>query len=144
MGVAYSRQCECWLVAIVVSFGFLASACPSLARAQSQGIPSTEQYQELFASAGYSALFGAALGTAILPFLPSNSVSNLRVIAGGASLGFVAGSIMSLYSWRQQQFYGMQNFPDGATEPPSVNGGWQWGLGTNSGQDVFVRMDSRF
>ena len=115
-------------------------------KAYSQALVGSEQFQELFASAGYSALFGAALGTAILPFMPDNSVSNLRVVAGGASIGFVLGSAMALYGLRQQQqqqTYGMQYNPEG--EAGHLEGGdWRWDVGTSNGKDVFLRMDSRF
>ena len=114
-------------------------------RAEAQALVGSEQFQELFASAGYSALFGAALGTAILPFMPDNSVSNLRVVAGGASIGFVLGSAMALYGLRQQQqqTYGMQYNPEG--EAGHLEGGdWRWDVGTSNGKDVFLRMDSRF
>lgn len=113
--------------------------------AQAQVLVGSEHFQELFISSGYSALFGAALGTAILPFMPDNSVSNLRVVAGGASIGFVLGAGMALYGLRQQQqqAYGAQYFPE--SDPTSAdNSGWQWDMGTSNGKDVFVRMDSRF
>ncbi|MFZ9520220.1 MAG: hypothetical protein ACO3A4_07070 [Silvanigrellaceae bacterium] len=134
--------------------GFLASAAamvclvggflsPLQKEANAQVLVNSEQYQELFVNAGYSALFGAALGTAILPFLPANSLSNLRVIAGGASVGFIAGSVMALYNMRQQQNFGMQYYPE--VEPGGATPGqWNWDIGSNSGKDVFVRMDSRF
>ncbi|NBW81322.1 hypothetical protein EBR21_06160 [bacterium] len=116
---------------------------PLQPESKAQVLVNSEQYQELFVNAGYSALFGAAFGTALLPFLPANSLSNLRVIAGGASIGFIAGSLMALYNMRQQQNFGMQYYPqvdpDGSTQ-----GQWNWDIGSNSGKDVFVRMDSRF
>jgi hypothetical protein len=116
---------------------------PFQPEAKAQVLVNSEQYQELFVSAGYSALFGAALGTALLPFLPANSLSNLRVIAGGASVGFIAGSVMALYNMRQQQNYGMQYYPE--VEPGGATPGqWNWDIGSNTGKDVFVRMDSRF
>lgn len=111
--------------------------------AEAQALVSSEHFQELFTTAGYSALFGAALGTAILPFVPENSLSNLRVIAGGASIGFVLGSVMALYSLRQSQVYGAQYYP--GVDPATGDGSsWNWDLGTATGKDVFVRMDSRF
>ncbi|MBM3383130.1 MAG: hypothetical protein FJY29_11910 [Betaproteobacteria bacterium] len=114
--------------------------------AQAQSLVGSQQFQELFTSAGYSALFGAALGTAVLPFVPDNSVSSLRIVAGGASLGFVLGSVMSLYGLRQQQHqqaFGMPYYQD--TDAAAGDGtDWRWDLGTSSGKDVFVRMDSRF
>ncbi|NBX17367.1 MAG: hypothetical protein EBR09_08385 [Proteobacteria bacterium] len=112
-------------------------------RAEAQALTHSDQYQELFMNAGYSTLFGAALGVAVLPFLPSTSVSNLRVIAGGASIGFVAGSLMALYNFRQQQNFGMQYYPDVIPNDRSAPQ-WQWDVGTSNGQDLFVKMDSHF
>ncbi len=116
---------------------------PQWCPAEAQMLSHSEQYQDLFMNAGYSALFGAALGTAALPFIPGNSVSNLRVIAGGASIGFVAGSIMALYNMRQNQNYGMQYYPDVA---PNAGEGphWNWDVGSSNGKDLFVKMDSHF
>lgn len=128
------------ILALSACVGFTAP-CGSTARAQALVGP--EQYQELFVSAGYSALFGAALGAAILPFVPSNSLSNLRIISGGASLGFVAGSVMALYNMRQRQSYVMQYYPEAPSAGPEASG-WQWDLGTTDGSDLFVKMDSRF
>ncbi|NBO37801.1 hypothetical protein EBU99_04365 [bacterium] len=124
----------------VFSLALLSALVPGQVRAQA--LVGTENFQELFTTAGYSALFGAALGTAVLPFLPENSVSNLRVVAGGASLGFVLGSAMALYNLRQQS-YGMRYAPDmdpTAAEPNA----WRWDVGTSNGKDLFVKMDSRF
>jgi hypothetical protein len=117
---------------------------PSTSHAQ--GLVGSQQFQELFTAAGYSALFGAALGTAVLPFVPDNSVSNLRIVAGGASLGFVLGSVMALYGLRQQQSqqaFGLPYYQD--NDPAAVEGqDWRWDVGTSNGNDVYVRMDSRF
>ncbi|MEY3902860.1 MAG: hypothetical protein RL189_2166 [Pseudomonadota bacterium] len=139
-----SRQSNRCNAKILATLGACVALIPATAtQANAQGIINTEQYQDLFINAGYSALFGAALGTAVLPFLPSNSVSNLRVIAGGASIGFVAGSVMALYNLRQQQNYGMQYYPEVAPEADGA-GQWQWDIGSSTGKDVFVKMDSRF
>lgn len=129
---------------VILASSFAALAQPSTSQAQS--LLGTQQFQELFTTAGYSALFGAALGTAILPFIPDNSVSNLRIVAGGASLGFVLGSVMALYGLHRQQSqqaYGMPYYPE--NDPAAVEGqDWRWDVGTSDGKDVYVRMDSRF
>lgn len=122
------------------------ASLPSSA-AQAQALAASEQFQDLFATAGYSALFGAALGTAVLPFLPDGSVSGLRIVAGGASLGFVAGSVMALYSLRQSQQAQAYMYSYPSTEQGSAAGegsDWRWDVGTSTGKDVFLRMDSRF
>ncbi len=116
---------------------------PQWNRAHAQSLTQADQYQDLFMNAGYSTLFGAALGVALLPFLPTTNVSNLRVISGGASIGFVAGSIMALYNMRQQQNYGMQYYPE-VTPGTGPSPQWQWDVGTSNGQDLFVKMDSHF
>ncbi|MEY2987634.1 MAG: hypothetical protein RJB13_1155 [Pseudomonadota bacterium] len=113
-------------------------------QAQAQAIVGTEQFHEIFATAGYSAVFGAAIGTAMLPFIPQNTVSNLRVVSGGASIGFVLGSALALYSLRRPvaQAYGM---PYSQPQDQGVeNGNWGWDLGSSDGKDVYVQMNSRF
>ena len=52
----------------------------------------------IFVSAGYGALFGAAAGAALLPFLSGSPLKNMRVVAAGASLGFLGGSLYGFYS----------------------------------------------
>ena len=129
---------------IVLASSATMLASPSVSNAQ--GLVGSQQFQELFTTAGYSALFGAALGTAVLPFVPDNSFSNLRIVAGGASLGFVLGSVMALYGMRQQQnqqAFGMPYYP--GSDAAAVEGDdWRWDVGTSNGNDVYVRMDSRF
>jgi hypothetical protein len=129
------------ILTITVLTGGLVLPLPNTAEAQA--LSHADQYQDLFMNAGYSTLFGAALGIAVLPFLPSTSISNLRVIAGGASVGFVAGSLMALYNMRQQQNFGMQYYPDVNPENRS-SPQWQWDIGSSNGQDLFVKMDSHF
>ena len=135
-----ATKCTAALTAAALT-GFLSLSLSP--RAEAQALTHSDQYQELFMNAGYSTLFGAALGVAVLPFLPSTSVSNLRVIAGGASIGFVAGSLMALYNFRQQQNFGMQYYPDVIPNGQSAPQ-WQWDVGTSNGQDLFVKMDSHF
>jgi len=58
---------------------------------------STEsKFQELFITAGYSTAFGAALAAASLSFRDEPS-QHLNDIAVGASVGFIAGSILGTY-----------------------------------------------
>lgn len=112
--------------------------------AKAQAIVGTDQFHEIFATAGYSAVFGAAIGTAVLPFIPQNTVSSLRIVSGGASIGFVLGSALALYGLRRPaaQSYGM---PYGHPQDlGSENGNWGWDIGSSDGKDVYVQMNSRF
>jgi hypothetical protein len=62
----------------------------------------SDDMREVLMTAGYSSLFGAAAGVALLPFLPGGFTGNLRVVAGGASVGFLAGSAFGFYSLSTQ------------------------------------------
>lgn len=73
-------------VALFVSFG------ASVAKAQT----TEERFQDLFVTAGYATAFGAALGAAMLSFVP-DPAGELRYVAYGASLGFIGGSLMGTY-----------------------------------------------
>ncbi|NRA67060.1 MAG: hypothetical protein HRU19_21405 [Pseudobacteriovorax sp.] len=64
--------------------------------ANAQVVNTQERFQDLFISAGYGTAFGASLGAAVLPF-QSNPEKNLRLVAIGASIGFIAGSVMGSY-----------------------------------------------
>lgn len=70
---------------------------PVSARAEN-ALQTEEGFREVFVTAGYSAAFGAAIGAALLPFFPNPSLSSLRYVAGGASLGFIAGSAFAFYN----------------------------------------------
>ncbi len=59
-------------------------------------ITTEERFQDLFVTSGYGAAFGAAFGAALLSFQPKPD-KNLRYIAVGASIGFIAGSLMGTY-----------------------------------------------
>lgn len=63
---------------------------------QAQMITTEERFQDLFVTAGYGAAFGAAFGAALLSFQPKPE-KNLKYVAIGASVGFIAGSIMGTY-----------------------------------------------
>ena len=65
---------------------------PNNAQAQT----TEERFQDLFVTAGYATAFGAALGAAMLSFVP-DPASELRYVAYGASLGFIGGSVMGTY-----------------------------------------------
>lgn len=71
----------------------LALSVPA-SRAQAQS--TEERFQDLFVTAGYATAFGAALGAAMLSFVP-DPASELRYVAIGASLGFIGGSVMGTY-----------------------------------------------
>jgi len=60
------------------------------------GQTTEERFHDLFITAGYSTVFGAALGTACLG-LTENHAENLKFVAIGASLGFIGGSILGTY-----------------------------------------------
>lgn len=113
-------------------------------QAEAESIVATDQFHEIFATAGYSAVFGAALGTAVLPFMPQNTVSNLRIVTGGASIGFILGSALALYNLRRpiQQAYGHPYAPQNDMAPDAQ--GWGWDVGSSDGKDVYVQMNSRF
>ncbi len=64
--------------------------------ASSQIISTEERFQDLFVTAGYGTAFGAAFGAALLSFQPKPE-DNLRYVAVGASVGFIAGSLLGSY-----------------------------------------------
>lgn len=82
---------------VASALGVFALASPLVAQAQNTLQPE-EGFREVFVTAGYSAAFGAAIGAALLPFFPNPSLSSLRYVAGGASLGFIAGSAFAFYN----------------------------------------------
>ncbi len=69
------------------------SSTSSFAQAK---IATEERFQDLFITAGYSTAFGAALGAAVLG-LSENPGSKLRYLAIGASVGFIAGSVLGTF-----------------------------------------------
>ncbi len=64
--------------------------------AHAQMITTEERFQDLFVTAGYGAAFGAAFGAALLSF-QAKPEKNLKYVAVGASVGFIAGSLMGTY-----------------------------------------------
>jgi hypothetical protein len=68
------------------------------AAAQQRLAVKSDDLRDVFLTAGYAAAFGAATGVALLPFLSGSVSSNMRVVAGGASIGFLLGSALSLYN----------------------------------------------
>jgi hypothetical protein len=73
------------------------------AQAQQQAYSGEDDMRDVFVSGGYGALFGATMGAAILPFLSGSPMNNIRVVAGGASIGFMMGSAYGLYSVSKSQ-----------------------------------------
>ena len=84
----------------------LAPADPALA----QMSKTQEKFQDLFATAGYGTAFGAAMGAATLPF-QKHPERKLRSVAVGASIGFIAGSIVGGYMIFGQPSYAQQHSP---------------------------------
>ena len=59
-------------------------------------ITTEEHFHDMFLTAGYSTVFGAALGAAFLG-LTENPSENFQFVAMGASLGFIGGSLLGTY-----------------------------------------------
>lgn len=78
-------------------FSALCAFLPVSSKAQ-QVFSSENDMQTVFVSGGYGALFGAAMGAAVLPFINNSPLQNLRIVAGGASLGFMVGSVFGFYN----------------------------------------------
>ena len=71
--------------------------------AQQNVYTSEDEMREIFSSGGYGALFGATMGIAILPFLTGSFIENIRITAGGASIGFMLGSAYGLFNISKMQ-----------------------------------------
>lgn len=82
------------------SLGLVAAQENAFAQQQPR-FETSQQFQSVFITGAYSGAFGAALGAALLPFVPNPSVGNLRFIAGGASIGFIAGSLYEFARWHR-------------------------------------------
>ncbi|MBC61237.1 MAG: hypothetical protein CMP11_02175 [Zetaproteobacteria bacterium] len=72
---------------------YLTGASPCFAETPGE---MTNKFQQLFTTAGYSTIFGAATGAAVLGLSKTPS-EKLEYIAIGASLGFISGSIFGSY-----------------------------------------------
>ena len=59
------------------------------------------KFREVFLTAGYSAAFGAAVGAALLPF-SQRPTKNLNLVASGASVGFLAGSLFGFVNLQKR------------------------------------------
>ncbi len=99
------------LLMTALTLGTLASGS-----AHAQMITTEERFQDLFVTAGYGAAFGAAFGAALLSF-QTKPEKNLKYVAVGASVGFIAGSLMGTYmiftpvvaNFEEAQIYAMND-----------------------------------
>ena len=94
-------------------------------------------FQQIFKLAGYSTIFGAAVGLSTLPFVQDAKSSSSRIIFGGASLGFITGSILGMYqvavnsgAW---DYSNNQSYSQNKNQSPS-NQEWSWALAVNQVQ----------
>jgi hypothetical protein len=85
------KAIKIWLLAIA----FLS---PTLNAFAQNASVSEEDVASVFSSGGYGALFGGAMGAAILPFINKSPTENIRLIAGGASIGFMIGTFFGFYN----------------------------------------------
>jgi hypothetical protein len=82
---------------VVASSLFLSS----LAQAQNRVALRSDDFREVTVTAAYATAFGAAGGAALLAFVPGSPIDNLRIVAGGASIGFLVGSALGFYNATQ-------------------------------------------
>jgi hypothetical protein len=73
----------------------------SMAQAQNRVALRSDDFREVTVTAAYATAFGAAGGAALLAFVPGSPIDNLRIVAGGASLGFLMGSGLGFYNAAQ-------------------------------------------
>lgn len=81
---------------------FFGSFFAMSANAEPRAAVRSDDMRDVLMTAGYASVFGAATGMALLPFLSGSVSSNLRVVAGGASVGFIAGSAFGFYNMTTQ------------------------------------------
>jgi hypothetical protein len=71
-----------------------------IALAQTQELQPTatdHQFREVFVTAAYSTVFGAAFGASLLPFAQGTTTQNVHLVTSGASVGFMLGSAYALF-----------------------------------------------
>lgn len=84
---------------IALTLTSIATLCANqTSLAQQRVAVKSDDMREVFVTAGYSAAFGAATGVALLPFISGTVSQNMRIVAGGASIGFLLGSALSFYN----------------------------------------------
>ena len=77
-------------------FLFITSLFSRHSYAGSSLTTTSKQFQQIFTTAGYSSVLGAALGGAVVG-LSKQPKQNLRFIILGASIGFISGSLLGGY-----------------------------------------------
>jgi len=87
---------------MAVSILTIASLISISASAEQRATVRSDDMRDVLMTAGYASVFGAASGVALLPFLSGGVSSNLRIVAGGASIGFLAGSAFGFYNMTTQ------------------------------------------
>ncbi len=94
-----------------------------------QAFVNDDEMSGIFLTGGYGALFGGAMGAALLPFINAPTGQNIRMVAGGASLGFMIGTLYGFYSLadaRKNSYFNYGNSSDDEDEniyyamPPTI------------------------
>lgn len=103
-----ARNCKALTIAAVLAFS---------TTAHSQDRMEIIKFQEIFKTAGYATIFGAALGAAVLG-LRKDEKNKLRYITVGASIGFITGSVLGTYLAIAPNFWGGAGYHSDAGRGP--------------------------